>query len=497
MPQRFDNRRGTDTPDTAFAVSLSCCLDPPDFPDASSQRKRAMPIGRPPAPRQNLLLAGLGAVQHSLLQDDLERVSLPAGAVLQNAGELLTHVYFPTTCIVSLISTTRDGASTELAMVGNEGLVGVSLVLGDTAVSHKLVVQSAGEAYRLQAGIMHWELAQAGRLQQLALRYTKTLLVQMGQNFVCANHHTIEQQLCRWLLLCLDRRPNEPVCMTQDRIASLLGVRREIVTLGAGKLQAAGLIEYRRGKIAVVDRPALEAAACECYGVIHAETARYCQSMAEPIPPSHFRPHPASLRQRAEARWRELPAATQENPGNSAHLLHELEIRKIELEISNEALHQAFDAADALSERYADIYDFAPIGYFTLDAAGNILDLNLAGAILLGLKRSQKSRQRFVSYLAAESQAAFGEFVDQVLHEKTRNICEIKLAATALRPASTVRIEAVPDEDGKECRMVLLDITEQRMALQALEHSEMRYRRFIENLPLGTGITTQPAHKKN
>ncbi|MBS1159609.1 MAG: hypothetical protein H6R15_2028 [Proteobacteria bacterium] len=454
-----------------------------------------MPPAALPGP-PNFILAGLSSSELALLQDDLELLALPAGAVLQNAGEVLSDVYFPTTCIVSLIASTANGASTELAMVGNEGLVGVSLVLGDTVSSQQLVVQCAGQAYRLKAGIMAWELAQGGRLQRLALRYAKALLAQTGQNFVCANHHPIAQQLCRWLLLCLDRRPGEAINMTQDRIASLLGVRREAVTDGAGKLQAAGLIQYQRGKIVVLDRPGLEDAACECYRAIRGEYGRYFQAMAESLLPSRARPPPASLRQRAEARWRDLPTANPESPSDSARLLHELEIRKIELEISNEALHQAFDTADARSERYADIYDFAPIGYFTLDARGYILDLNLAGAILLGLKRSQKSRLRFGSYLAPECQAAFDKFVDQVLHEKTRNLCEIVLAATPWRPAATVRVEAVPDEAGHECRMVLLDITEQRATLQALEHSEMRYRRFIENLPLGQGITTRRANDK-
>ncbi|MFZ2268024.1 MAG: helix-turn-helix domain-containing protein [Azonexus sp.] len=438
----------------------------------------------------NFILAGLSASERMLLHDDLEPVVLQAGEVLQNAGELLSDVYFPTSCIISLLATTRDGASTELAMVGHEGLAGASLVLGDAISSHKLVVQSAGQAYRLEAGIMRWELAQGGRLQGLALRYTKALLDQIGQNFVCASHHRIEQQLSRWLLLCLDRRPDAPISMTQDRLAGLLGVRREIVTLGAGRLQAAGLIAYHRGTISISDRAGLEAAACECYGAIRDEYLRYFQAMAENSPPSRFRTHPASLRQSALARWRDLPAAA-EDPAESAEVHHELEIRKIELEISNEALHRAIAAAEVLSERYADIYDFAPLGYFTLDAAGNILDLNLAGAILLGLKRSQKSRQGFASYLAEESQETFKQFVAQVLHEKKQNQCEILLAATPLHPAATVRIEAVPDEDGTECRMVLMDITEQRNTQQALEHSEMRFRRFIENLPRGKGMATK------
>jgi PAS domain-containing protein len=455
-----------------------------------------MPTAEPPEQRQNLLFASLSLAEQSRLQDDLELVSLQAGTVLQNAGEMVTDVYFPTSCIISLIATTREGAATELAMVGNEGLAGISLVLGDDTSSHKLVVQGSGNAFRLKAETLRWELDQDGRLQQLSLRYAHALMVQTAQGLVCARYHSIEQQLCRWLLLCLDRRTDNRIAMTQERIASLLGVRREAITDGAGKLQAAGLIRYSRGQIVVLDRPALEAWGCECYGVVKLEFERYVGATETVQVPSRFRLNPVTLRHRAEARWRELPVPAPENATDAARLQHELEIRKIELEIDNEALHEAHDQADALSERYADIYNFAPIGYFTLDAAGNILEVNLAGAILIGFKRSQKSRHRFVSYLEPDCQAAFTQFVDNILHEKTGGFCEITLAATPLRPPSTLRVEAVPDEDGTECRMVLMDITEQRRALRALEHSELGYRRFIENLPLRKAISGKPSSEE-
>lgn len=438
---------------------------------------------------QNFILAALHAAERAGLHNDLELVSLTAGDVLQDAGEALRKVYFPVDCIISLLATTRDGASMELAMVGHEGMAGISLALGDTVASHRMLVQSAGRAYRLDARIMRWELAQGGQLQRLVLRYAKALLVQIGQNFACAAQHTMEQRICRWLLQRQDRQPDAAISMTQDRLAGLLGVRREIVTLAAGRLQAAGLIAYHRGRISIIGHAGLAAAACECHGLIHEEYARYFRSVTESCPPSPLRAQPESLRQSALARWRERPA---ENPAGSDEMRHELEIRKIELEISNEVLHEAFAAAEALSERYADIYDFAPIGYFTLDAAGNILDLNLAAAILLGLKRSQKNRQGFASHLAMESQENFRQFVAQVLHEKKRNLCEIVLAATPRHPAATVRIEAVPDAEGTECRMVMMDVTEQRAALRALEHSEMRFRHFIENLPRGRSLSNRP-----
>lgn len=451
-----------------------------------------MPSASLPAPRQNHLLEGLGDSEQARLRSDLALVSLCAGDVLHNAGEVLDEVYFPTTCIISLIAGTRSGASTELAMIASEGLAGVSLVLGDASANHRLVVQASGEAYRLKAETLHWELAQGGDLQRLALRYAQSLLAQIAQNFACSRHHSIEQQLCRWLLLRLDRQADAQIAMTQERVASLLGVRREAITDSAGRLQAAGLISYRRGQIVVLDRAGLAQRVCECYGVIAAENARFLQSTATAPPASRFRSNPATLRQRAESRWRDLHSAPPEAAPDASQLQHELEIHTIELEINNEALHQAYDEADALSQRYADIYDFAPIGYFTLDAQGNILELNLAGAILLGLKRSQKSRHRFASYLAPECQAAFKLFVDKVLAEKTSGFCEIALTASAQRPASTLRVEAVPDEDGKECRMVLMDMTEQHSALRALKHSEIRYRQFIDDLPVGKDAAAKP-----
>jgi len=437
----------------------------------------------------NLILAGLAPAERARLHDDLEPIALLAGEILQDAGEVQRKVYFPESGIISLLATTRNGAATELAMIGREGVAGASLAPGETLAGHRLVVQSAGHAYCLDAGIMHWEQAQGGRLQDLVLCHAQALLVQIGQNFIAAGQLTMAQRLAHWLLLCLDRLPGRCISMTQDRLAGLLGVRREIVTLAAGRLQAAGLIAYRRGRIDIIDRAGLETAAGECHAAIAAEEARHRTAMTRSKPPARF-PHPASLRQSALARWRDLPATTVDR-AESAEMQHELEIRKIELEISNEALHQAIAEAEALSERYADIYDFAPIGYFTLDAAGNILDLNLAGAILLGLKRSQKNRQRFAGYLAPECREDFRHFVAQVLHEKKRNLCEIELAATAARPAASVRIEAVPDEEGTECRMVMLDITEQRAALRALEHSEMRFRHFIENLPRGRSMSSR------
>jgi CRP-like cAMP-binding protein len=186
----------------------------------------------------------------------------------------MNHVYFPLDCIVSLLCVMEDGASTEIAVVGNEGIVGVSLFMGGETTPSRAIVQSAGEAYRLKGQLLKHEFYRAGPMQRLLLRYTQALLTQMAQTAVCNRHHSVDQQLCRWLLLSLDRLSGNELIMTQELIANMLGVRREGVTESAGKLQRAGLIEYRRGRITVIDRRGLEARVCECYTVVKREYDR-------------------------------------------------------------------------------------------------------------------------------------------------------------------------------------------------------------------------------
>lgn len=199
---------------------------------------------------------------------------MPLGHVLYESGAELQHVYFPTTSIVSLLYVTEDGHSAEIAIVGNEGIVGVALLLGGETTPSRALVQSAGQAYRLASTYLKEEFYRAGPLQRLLLRYTQSLITQMAQTAVCNRHHSIEQQLCRWLLLSLDRLTSSELVMTQDLIANMLGVRREGVTESAGKLQKLGLIKYSRGRIRVLDRPALERHACECYSVVKKESDR-------------------------------------------------------------------------------------------------------------------------------------------------------------------------------------------------------------------------------
>jgi CRP-like cAMP-binding protein len=225
-------------------------------------------------PRRNLLLAALAAADYDRLSPHLEVVEMPLGKVLYESGSKMNFVYFPTTAIVSLLYVMEDGASAEIAIVGNDGIVGISLFMGGETTPSRAVVQSAGESYRLKVSLLKKEFNRSGPTMHLLLRYTQALITQMTQTAVCNRHHSVDQQLCRWLLMSLDRLSTNELNMTQELIANMLGVRREGVTEAAGKLQSAGLIHYSRGRIEVIDRPGVEAKACECYDVVKRESAR-------------------------------------------------------------------------------------------------------------------------------------------------------------------------------------------------------------------------------
>ena len=231
--------------------------------------------------QRNNLLAALPQAERERLIPHLKLVPMPLGMVLYESGDVLRHVYFPTDCIVSLLYVMKDGASAEISVVGNDGVVGVALLLGGETTPSRAVVQSAGNAYRLRSKRLKDEFYRHGKTQLLLLRYTQALLTQMAQTAVCNRHHPVEQQLCRWLLLSLDRLPSNHLNMTQELIANMLGVRREGVTTAAAKLQKLGIIRYSRGKVTVLDRPKLEQMCCECYSVVKRETDRL---LPEPKP---------------------------------------------------------------------------------------------------------------------------------------------------------------------------------------------------------------------
>ncbi|KQW76700.1 MULTISPECIES: Crp/Fnr family transcriptional regulator [unclassified Methylibium] len=225
-------------------------------------------------PTENQLLTALPEAERARWFPQMEAIDMPLGQVLYESGRTLEHVYFPTTSIVSLLYVLENGASAEIAVVGREGIVGISLFMGGESTPSRAVVQSAGQGFRLQADLMMQEFNRAGPVLHLLLRYTQALITQMAQTAVCNRHHSLDQQLCRWLLLSLDRLRSNELVITQELIASMLGVRREGVTEAAGHLQKAGLIRYRRGHITVLDRAGLEHRACECYAVVKNEYDR-------------------------------------------------------------------------------------------------------------------------------------------------------------------------------------------------------------------------------
>src|SRR5437660_10758044 len=232
------------------------------------------------SPKDNRLLAAMPRPEYQQIVRTLERVPMLLGQSVYESGEAQGFVYFPTSSIVSLLYVLADGATAEIAVAGHEGLVGISLFMGGETTPSRAVVQSAGEGYRLRGALLKKEFERGGALQHLLLRYTQALITQMTQTAVCNRHHSVDQQLCRWLLLSLDRLLSDKLVMTQELIANMLDVRREGVTEAAGKLQAEGLIEYSRGKITVVDRERLEARVCECYAVVKREYDRLLPARA-------------------------------------------------------------------------------------------------------------------------------------------------------------------------------------------------------------------------
>jgi len=227
-----------------------------------------------PHPERNQILAALPRAERERLFPHLKIVEMPLGTVVYESGATLPHMYFPVGCIVSLLYVLKDGSSAEIAVVGNEGAIGVALFMGGETTPSRAIVQSAGYAYRLTERRLKEEFTRHGEMLHLLLRYTQSLIMQMAQTAICNRHHSVHQQLCRWLLLSLDRLPSNKLAMTQELIANMLGVRREGVTEAAGKLQKLGVIRYRRGRITVIDRPKLELLSCECYAAVRKETDR-------------------------------------------------------------------------------------------------------------------------------------------------------------------------------------------------------------------------------
>ena len=413
-------------------------------------------------PKQNRVLAALAQREYERLQRDLELVELFQGQVVYREGGTVRHLYFPTTLAVSVLASSQEGGATSLATIGHEGFVGFSAVVGHDVSPFEVVALSDGHAYRLPREVAAWEFEQHGSFAGLVMDYLQTILVQFAYSALCIQAYTVEQRLCRWLLEVIDRVPAQPLKMTQAFIAGNLGVRREAITEAALKLQAAGLIEYGRGTITVTDRGGLEKLACECYARMRGECSRPLQSSARAHVVRHARLGLNEIRHKAEERFRHGERVEPQSLSHMGRLLDELQIRQIELKIQNEEISAAYAEADQLQKKYADIYDFAPIAYVTVDSQGIIRQTNLAGAIQLGLKRSEIGFYRFGDSVAEACQPSFARFLEETLTGRKRLQLEVDLVPTPQRPAATVIIDGIADENGSECLMVLTDITDRK-----------------------------------
>jgi len=441
-----------------------------------------MPHGQTHDPKLNLILNALCGEELSRLLVDIEPVELSRREAETDLPNLESYVFFPTTCIISLSATTSDGQATELAMVGNEGVAGSMLANSLASIPYHFTATRPGAAFRLPLEVFRWEMKQGGRLHQLVDTFNQTLLNQIAQTALCNQHHSVKQKLSRWLLSTLDRSQGMQISMTHAQLGERLGVRREAVSEVAVELQRSGAISYSRGEISVLDLLQLEREACECYGVIKTEKQHLPSLLAASQASPAARFSAPTLRQRALALYSQHPDPVPKGASDMGRTLHELQVHQIELEMQYSELNKSYDEADRLRQRFADIYDFAPVAYVTLDIVGVIKQINLAGAILLGIKRSQSARQRFATALSAGNLNTFNAFFQEVLNGQTKRSCKLELAANAQRDAAIVLIDAVPDEDGQECRMVLHDITQREKIENELREQKEFYHLIAENI---------------
>ncbi len=400
---------------------LQALLEEPrhQYPTPKSHA-RVVPPGAPAHgnPRRNLILGALSEADYDAVTEMLDVVNLTAGQVIYESGDVLQHVYFPATCTASLLSTTADGETAELALTGRSGLIGVPLVLGGNSMGHSVQIQCAGQAYRMTAErFMHF-LRVCNPLKQLALSYVQSLMTQMAQSIVCSRHHSVSERLSQWMLWNADGLDSHELSVTHETIAHMLGVRRESITQAAGKLQAAGYIHNSRGKITIKNREGLLNCVCECYGRIKSDADRYLQRL------NH-------LNDCTEDFYDHSSTHTDEKITPS----HQLDLQK-----------------------YVDAYDFAPVGFITLNSKCLVTQINLAGAIMLDIQRSQCQHRNFLTFLDEKSRLDFMGFHHEVLRGQCRRFCLVTLPATAHRPAMTLRIDATSDESGEENRMVMIDV---------------------------------------
>lgn len=396
----------------------------------------------------NLILSVLSAAELAALAPYLERVALASGQVIGQPGHAMAHVYFPLSCSVSWVSHTADGESAELALVGGDGLVGVPLVLGGLAMQHTVQVQCGGHALRMGADVFLRLLGSQARLHKMVLLYAQWQMSQMAQSIVCSRHHAVSERLSHWLLSNAHAAKREELQVTHETISQMLGVRRESVTQAAGRFQAAGLIGNSRGKITLKDSDSLGRMACECHVRSQAESQRYVQQLVR------LAQNPDGLDHASVTGMAGNGAATSMSVADAQPALSS------ELSPYGLSTAQAPQSQTGVDlQKYVDVYDFAPVGFVTLDAQGQILQTNLAGAILLDIQRSQCQHQLFSDFLDGESQARFARFHHEVLGGQCRRHCVVQLTPTEHRSGLRVRIDATADEWGVENRMVLIDVS--------------------------------------
>ncbi len=385
----------------------------------------------PESARANRILGALPMSDYLRLSPQLESVQLQAGQVLEAGGQNAAHVHFPVSCAATLVSATRDGDTSELALMGREGLIGLPALLGNAPLGMQAVVLRPGLAFRVSTPVFAATLQASAPLQALCLRYVQNLMLQMAQGVVCSLHHSVLQRLSSWLLYHRAVTENDQVRATHETIAHMLGVRRESITQAAGQLQAHGCLTTSRGRITIDDPQALQDHVCECYGLM-ADDHRQLWDM--PLAPG-------------SNGW----SQGAEHHGDGDGL--------------------AMDHTRGHSEdgRYADIYDFAPVGLLSLDPQGRLVETNLAAAILLGISRSQCHLHRFADFVQDEALASFEAFHREVLSGRCRRHCDVALKAVAHRGPAVVRLEATVDESGEENRMVMVDVTDTYERLHALQ----------------------------
>jgi len=398
--------------------------------------------------RANRILGALPMSDFLTVAPHLEPIELQTGDILQSAGSLCTHAYFPVDAAITLVAATRDGEMSELALIGREGVVGLPALLGASTNALQSVVLRPGRSYRLPAAIFVQLLQNSAMMQALAMRYVQNIMRQMAQGVVCSLHHSVLQRLSSWLLYHHTVTDSDQVRATHETIAHMLGVRRESVTQAAGLLQKAGCLSTSRGRITLHDPQGLRAHVCECFSLVEDD---HRQLWHEPQGQNTCGSVPGG--------WTgaERPLAQP----------------------------YAVDGGGA-DARYADIYDFAPVGLLSVDSQGQLIEANMSAAILLGISRSQCREYRFVDFLQSPSRDVFDKFHQEVLSGKCRRHCELGIQPGSHRAAAVVRLEAVVDESGEESRMVMIDVTDSHRQL-----TQLQYFREHEGLP-GQGIVDSP-----